>query len=307
MCDENEARIDAVRAFNRFFTGHVGALDESMLESGFTLAEARLLYELDRSPRVSAGELAQRLRMDPAYLSRLIKGFRKRGLLLVERDPEDGRRQCLSLNAAGKAAFAPLAAGSRARVAAILGKLSAAEQDRLIASMEAITELLGEGQGVRPLPVLRAARAGETAQVLQQAVGLFRQEQGWGGGFEAELMASLAGFLSRRAAGREGLFLIECSGRIGGAFLLLDEGSCATCPLFFVEPGLRGRGLGRQLLAEAAAAALAAGFTTLRVHSEAGLEAAESLLAKEGFRMEREETFDDYGRPLLRRVWERRL
>ena len=46
-----ERSISAVREFSRFYTGKMGVLDEHLLESGFSLAEARIIYELgQRSP-----------------------------------------------------------------------------------------------------------------------------------------------------------------------------------------------------------------------------------------------------------------
>ncbi len=58
-------RVAAVRRFTRFYTRIVGALREGLLQSRFSLAEARILYELAHRAEPTAKELAQDLDLDP--------------------------------------------------------------------------------------------------------------------------------------------------------------------------------------------------------------------------------------------------
>lgn len=108
-----EHRIALMRRFNRFYTAKIGVLREGLLDSAFPLPEARVLYELANRERPVAAELAKDLGLDPGYLSRILRGFERRGLLSRQPSPEDGRRSLLSLTEAGRQAFAPLDARSR--------------------------------------------------------------------------------------------------------------------------------------------------------------------------------------------------
>src|SRR6516165_5944776 len=132
-----EERVAAVRRFNRFYTQKIGVLQEGLLDSEFSLAEARVLYELAHRDRPIARELERDLRLDPGYLSRILRGLQRRGLVERTAPASDRRRRRLSLTTAGRAAFAPLDAGSRAEIGALLGTLPEPEQCRTVASMQA--------------------------------------------------------------------------------------------------------------------------------------------------------------------------
>src|SRR5690606_32017376 len=136
-------RVDAVRRFNRFYTQHIGVLHRHLLESPYSLTEARVIYELAHHETTTAKELAAELGLDPGYLSRILKGFEKRGLVARRRSETDGRAADISLTLEGQQAFAQLNARSRAEVRAMLEPLSGAEQAELVEALATVQRLLG--------------------------------------------------------------------------------------------------------------------------------------------------------------------
>ena len=142
-------RVSAVRRFNRYYTRVIGALQEGLLQSRFTLAEARVLYELAQREDITATDLGRELELDPGYVSRILQRFERDGLIAREMSRTD-RRQCLlSLTEAGRDAFAPLDARSREEIAALLAALPDPAQASLVTAMSRIETLLG---GSRPAP-----------------------------------------------------------------------------------------------------------------------------------------------------------
>src|SRR5216117_271266 len=107
--------IDAVRRFNRFYTRRIGVLRAGLLGSPYRLAEARLLYELAQGGQATASALGRDLGLDLGYLSRLLQGLKRRGLVRARRAAHDGRQSLLALTAKGRQAFAVLDSRSRDR------------------------------------------------------------------------------------------------------------------------------------------------------------------------------------------------
>src|ERR1700735_410990 len=130
--------VDAVRRFNRFYTRQIGLLGKGYLDSPFTLAEVRVLYEVAHRDSPTASEIAQALGLDAGYLSRMLLSFRKRGFLARKTSTKDARQSHLSLTRTGRAAFAGLEAKSEEGVSKLLETLSPGDQNRLTGAMGTI-------------------------------------------------------------------------------------------------------------------------------------------------------------------------
>src|SRR6059058_5784461 len=140
---ELERRVEAARRFNRFYTRQIGLLRRGAYNSPFSLTEVRVLYELAHRDKPTATPLGRDLGLDAGYLSSILRGFERRGLVSKTRSPADGRQSHLSLTVQGRKVFAPLNARSHDEVAAMLGGLSAAQQARVADAMQTIERLLG--------------------------------------------------------------------------------------------------------------------------------------------------------------------
>src|ERR1700675_2497507 len=124
-----------VRRFNRFYTKHIGVLQEGLLSSPFSLTEVRVLYELAHRRKPTAGDLCKELGLDAGYLSRVLSSFERRGWVRRQRSAADGRQSYLSFTTKGCRIFAPLEKRSNAQVAAMLVRLSASQQKNLVEPM----------------------------------------------------------------------------------------------------------------------------------------------------------------------------
>jgi DNA-binding MarR family transcriptional regulator/GNAT superfamily N-acetyltransferase len=300
-----EQRVEAVRRFNRFYTRQIGVLHEGLLQSPFSLTEARVLYELARRPGVTASALAADLQLDAGYLSRILRGFGARGLITRTRSRDDGRQSHLQLSARGRAAFAPLDQASRSEVGALLGRLSEAQQSGLLRAMRRIEQTLGAPAAPAPPYVLRPHRPGDMGWVVHRHGALYAEEYGWDERFEALVAGIVASFVERYQPARERCWIADQGGAIvGSVFLVEQSAEVARLRLLLVEPRARGEGIGARLVQECERFARAAGYRTITLWTNRNLHAARHLYEKAGYRLMRAEPHHSFGHDLVGETWE---
>jgi DNA-binding MarR family transcriptional regulator/N-acetylglutamate synthase-like GNAT family acetyltransferase len=303
-------RVAAVRRFNRFYTRQIGLLQETLLRSPFSLTEARVLYELGRHAPTHATALGQELGLDAGYLSRILRGFERRGLLVRSPSKTDGRQSVLALTAHGRNAFARLDGASRREIGTLLEQLPVSHQARLVASMHAIEQLLGAPPSSRREPAYRVRRhrPGDMGWVVHRHGVLYAREYGWDARFEALVAEIVAKFIKRYDPKRERCWIAERAGEIvGSVFLVHRSHRIAQLRLLLVEPSARGRGIGARLVHECVGFARRAGYRKIMLWTNDVLHAARHLYEQAGFHLVREERHHSFGHDLVGQTWERPL
>ena len=304
----NPESIAAVRRFNRFYTRQIGVLRQGLLDSPFSLAEARVLYEVAHRQQPTATELGQDLQLDAGYLSRMLRSFEQRGLLRKEASSRDARQSLLSLTAEGRKAQSALETGSNAEVGAMLGVLATDEQSHLLRAMQSIESLLGPRQVSREPYLLRTHRPGDMGWIVHRHGVLYAQEYGWDETFEALVAEIAAKFIREFDARRECCWVAERDGEIlGCVFLVKQSASVAQLRLLLVEPTARGLGIGRRLVDECIRFARQAGYNSITLWTNDILSAARHIYEAAGFRLVGEEKHRSFGHDLVGQTWELRL
>ena len=297
-------RIEAVRHFNRWYTQQVGALRGDLLATPYPLPQARVLFELAHRDGVTAADLAATLGLDRSYLSRLLAGLEKKGLVLRARDKADARRQSLALTAAGRRAFADLDRRSRDEVRAILAPLAPERERRLLGAMAAFEHVLGAGETTEVPFTLRAHEPGDLGWVVSRHGALYAREYGWDASFEALVAEIAAKFLREFDPARERAWIAERDGeRVGCVFVVGESASVAKLRMLLVEPDARGLGLGRRLVAECIRFARSVGYRELVLWTNDVLHAARRLYVEAGFTLVGEQRHTSFGHPLVGQTW----
>jgi DNA-binding MarR family transcriptional regulator/GNAT superfamily N-acetyltransferase len=296
--------VGAVRRFNRSYTRRIGVLRDDFLKSPYSLAEARVLYELAHRQKPTAGEIAAELGLDHGYLSRILRGFNERGLIIKTPSPDDRRQSLLSLTVKGRMAFAPLDQRSQDDVAAMLGKLSSADQDRLVAAMGTIEQVLGETPSPLVSYILRPPRPGDMGWIVSRHGALYGEEYGWDERLEALTAEIVAAFVRNQDPKRERCWIAERDGEnVGSVFLVRETDEVARLRLLLVEPSARGLGIGARLVEETLRFAREARYRTVTLWTHSVLAAARHIYERAGFRLMETNKHNEFGRTLVGETW----
>jgi DNA-binding MarR family transcriptional regulator/GNAT superfamily N-acetyltransferase len=301
-----EHRVGAVRRFSRFYTRRIGLLQDGLLETPFSLTQARVLYELAHKRDCTATDIVGALGLDHGYLSRILRNFEERGLISRKRAKEDGRQMVLGLTAKGQLAYGALDKRSQNDIGAMLRGLSEAEQQRVVAAMDTIETLIEREPQTEPRRyTLRPHRAGDMGWIVQKHGELYAKEYGWDSTIEAITADIVSAFLKNYDPKRERCWIAEMDGEpVGSVFLVRDSDEVARIRLLIVDPAARGLGIGRDLAERSIAFAREAGYRKITLWTHAVLTAARAIYERSGFKRTRQWVHEDFGKPLESETWE---
>jgi DNA-binding MarR family transcriptional regulator/GNAT superfamily N-acetyltransferase len=299
--------VAAVRAFNRFYTSRIGVLREGLLESSYSLTEARVIFELAQREVTEAAALRRSLGVDAGYLSRILARFDADGIVSRERSASDGRRQVVRLTDGGRAAYQMLDTRSAAEIGALLARLAEEEQRSLVGAMREIRRVLDPAPSREPF-ALRPPGPGDLGWVVQRHGAVYAREYRWDETFEALVARIVADFVDQREPARERAWIAELDGQpVGCIFCVKREDHLAQLRLLLVDPGARGLGIGARLVNECLDFARAAGYGEIMLWTNEVLHQARRIYERAGFELREEEPHHSFGHDLVGQNWSRIL
>ncbi|HEV7608506.1 MAG TPA: helix-turn-helix domain-containing GNAT family N-acetyltransferase [Steroidobacteraceae bacterium] len=297
--------VETIRAFNRFYTRQIGLLEESLLDSGFTLTECRVLYELAHRTAPTAAQIGNALGLDAGYLSRILAKFEQRKLVRRTDSKQDVRAAHVGLTAAGRKAFAPINAAAREHIDGLLKPLGAGDVGALTDAMGVVRRVLGDSRAEPNAYQLRDLEVGDVGWIVHRQAMLYTREYGWDTTYEALVADILSGFIKSFDAQRERSWIAERDGQIiGSVFVMRESDDVAKLRLLYVEPSARGLGVGRHLVDECIRFARAKGYKKLTLWTNDCLTAARKIYLAAGFKLVKEKKHHSFGKDLVGQTWD---
>ncbi len=298
--------VQDIRAFNRFYTGLIGALDYGRrLYAPYTLTESRVLYELAHAPSLDAADLRGLLGLDAGYLSRILNRFEEAGLIARGPSESDPRRRRVTLTAAGQETAALLDERAQDTIGALLDGVAPGDRSRLAEAMRTIQDILGEEKRPEGGVGLREPLPGELGWIVQRNAALYTAEYGWNAEYEGLVARIVADFAEDHDPHLERVWIAELAGRPVGCVMCVrdDAPGTARLRLLLVEPEARGHGVGDRLVRAVIDFARGAGYRDLVLWTNDVLSSARRLYLRHGFVLGTEKPHRSFGKDLVGQDW----
>jgi DNA-binding MarR family transcriptional regulator/GNAT superfamily N-acetyltransferase len=291
-----------IRDFNRFYIGFIGAVNKSVQNSPFSLAEARVLYEIKHNEAPTASSINVQLDLDPGYLSRIIRRFEQEKHLEKERSPSDGRAFVLRLTAQGERILTALEKAADKSTAELLAPLTKSDVYGLLRSMDTIRSILtADPQSTEVRPV----KPGELGIVVSQSMDFYMNEMGLDQSFELFLFERMSRFMKNKERERSEGWVVDHNGSIvGSIFVDREDSKSAKIAGLLLQPEFRKMGLARKLMDEALAFCRENLYQRVYIMSFPELRDARRLYEYYGFSPTEEETKNAWGKEITLERWD---
>ncbi len=295
--------VTEIRAFNRFYTEIIGLLGQHILDSGYSLTEARVLLEISRTKNAAAHKLADVLGVDRSYMSRIIAKFEKEGLITRQANKNDSRASDIRLTDEGRRVFRELDERSNCQIMQLVSGLGEEEQAQLRQAMKTIKKFLNTAPATL---VIRPFRESDVEYVIERQLSLYETERGFSSDiWKRYLREGVLTLIGRFNPELDNMYILENNGApAGGIAVTHADAETAQLRYFFIEPELRGLGAGQKLFETALAFCRERGYRRAFLWTVSAQEAARGLYAANGFKITETGENSEWGVTVLEERWD---
>ncbi|CTQ54201.1 Acetyltransferase (GNAT) family protein [Roseibium album] len=296
--------VHDIRAASRQLVREFGFLDKTIAGTDLSGSGVHAILEIGLNPGITAKEIATKLKLEKSTVSRLLKSLEARSEISQSRSKTDGRAFGLNLTETGKKTFNAIDSFGNNQVKDALTRLTAKPAETVAGAMTAYAEALA---GKEPDPkqiqqnheVVEGYQTGMIGDVAALHARTHGPVIGMGPTFESVVSQAMAEFLPRITNPVNNSWNVVEDGEIIGSISIdgedLGEG-IAHLRWFILSERLRGKGLGKVLLAKALEHCDDHGFKEIHLWTLKGLDAARSLYERSGFELVEEYVGDQWGK-----------
>jgi len=297
-----EEFISDIRGFNRFYTKILGLLDQHILDSGYSLTEARVLFEISKREYCAANTLVNNLGIDSSYMSRMILKFEKNGLMKKTVSATDNRVHYIQLTDKGWQEINDLNDRSNDQIKKLIESLS----DEACTQVHHAINTIKRNLSIATDSIsIRSFTPCDIESVISRHKTLYQTESSLSFAFCEYVDESIHQFAHNFDVEKECMLILECNGSPAGcvAIAKADE-KTAQFRYYLLEPDMRGRGLGHKLIDMALNFCRQKGYQHVFLLTISAQKAARHLYKSKGFEITKTHKNPEWGKDVLEERWD---
>lgn len=295
--------ITEIRGFNRFYTNILGLLDQHIIDSGYSLTEARIIFEIGKTDTCTANQLCSILDIDRSYMSKIINKFEKQQLVNRTICSTDNRNNEIHMTDKGKAVLHELEKNANRQIEELILKLNNAEWEELINGIRVVKKYFS--RATKSIKI-RPYREDDIPYVIDRQLSLYEAERNFTTDiWKKYLTQGVLALVERFDSEKDCIFILECNGSPAGCVAITHtKDNMAQLRYFFLEPELRGLGVGTDLLNKALSFCREKKYSHVFLWTVSAQEAARILYKKAGFEITETSENESWGIPVLEEKWD---
>lgn len=295
--------ITEIRGFNRFYTNILGLLNRKIIDSEYSLTEARILFEISKIGTCTANQLCLLLDIDRSYMSKIIHKFEKEQLISRHICSKDNRNIEIHMTDKGKSVFHELEKNANRQIEELISKLDPAEQEKLIHGIRNVKKYFSKAtKNIK----IRSFRKEDISYVIDRQLSLYESERQFTTDlWKNYLTQGVISLVERFDSEKDCIFILECDDSPSGCVAITHTADhTAQLRYFFLEPELRGLGAGTDLLNKALDFCREKNYSHVFLWTVSAQETARTLYKKAGFNITETSKNNSWGIPVLEEKWE---
>jgi DNA-binding MarR family transcriptional regulator/N-acetylglutamate synthase-like GNAT family acetyltransferase len=302
---DRDGAVARIRSFNRFYTNILGLLNRHILDSDFSMTEARVLLEISKSDHSTAIALGERLKIDRGYMSRILKKAEARGLITRIQSPSDNRFQHIRITDGGRRVLEDLNGRSEAQLTELIRLMPDGELSALLNAMDLVRFRFSEAASPA---TIRGYRPGDEAYIIRRHGELYKEEYNLSDSFCEYVDEHVRLLAENLDPEKECILIPEIGGKpMGSIAIARFDDETAQLRYFLLEPEARGLGLGNRLVDEALRFSRRAGYKRVFLTTIDLLTSARAIYKSKGFTLTDSQPNSEFRRDAADERWDMAL
>lgn len=295
--------VTEIRGFNRFYTNILGLLDQQIIDSGYSLTEARILFEISKTDICTANQLCSILDIERSHMSKIINKFEKKDLIKRRKCGKDNRNIEIQLTEKGMTVFHDLNNRANKQIEDLLEKLNIEDCEKLLNGIRTVKRYFTKAtKNIK----IRPYEERDISYVIDRQLSLYESERQ----FTTEiwkkyLTQGVISLIENFNPDKDCMLILECDGNASGCIAITHtEESVAQLRYFFLEPELRGLGAGKNLLDTALNFCREKKYSHVFLWTVSAQESARKLYKNAGFNITETSKNESWGSLVLEEKWD---